>query len=88
MKHVKECVTCQQNKSEHTHPAELLQPLPILERKWESISMDFITGLPKVQGRDNIFVVVDQLTKYTHFFSILTEYRASQVAELFFQGDL
>ena len=85
LKHVKECVTCQQNKSEHTHPAGLLQPLPIPERKWESISMDFITGLPKVQGRDSIFVVVDRLTKYAHFFAIPTEYRASQVAELFFR---
>ena len=47
MKHVKECTTCQENKDEHTHPTGLLQPLPIPEHKWESISMDFITGLPR-----------------------------------------
>jgi hypothetical protein len=46
MKHVKEFTTCQE-KDEHTHPARLLQPLPIPEHKWESISMDFITGLPR-----------------------------------------
>eukprot|EP00253_Pinus_taeda_P033608 PITA_33608 len=46
-----------------SHPAGLLQPLPILEGKWESISMDFITGLPMVQGKDCIFVFVDRLTK-------------------------
>jgi hypothetical protein len=43
MCHIKECTTCQENKDEHTHPAGLLQPLPIPEHKWESISMDFIT---------------------------------------------
>jgi hypothetical protein len=83
--YVRECRTCQQNKSEMTHPTGLLQPLPIPERKWESISMDFITGLPKVQGRDCIYVVVDRLTKYAHFFSIPSEYNASQVADLFFR---
>jgi hypothetical protein len=66
LKHIQECTTCQQNKFEQTHPAGLLQPLPIPEQKWESISMDFITGLPRVQGRDCIFVVVDRLTKFFH----------------------
>jgi transposase InsO family protein len=83
--YVRECKTCQQNKSEMTHPTGLLQPLPIPERKWESISMDFITGLPKVQGRDCIYVVVDRLTKYAHLFSIPSESNASQVADLFFR---
>jgi hypothetical protein len=40
------CLECQQVKAEHRHPGGLLQPLPILEWKWETISMDFITGLP------------------------------------------
>jgi hypothetical protein len=70
MHYVRECTTCQQNKVEHTHPAGLLQPLPILAYKWESISMDFITDLPKVQGKDGIFVIVDRLTKFAHFFAI------------------
>jgi hypothetical protein len=47
--------------------------------------MDFITGLPKVQGRDCIYVIVDILTKYAHFFSIPSEYNASQVEDLFFR---
>jgi hypothetical protein len=45
--------------------------------------MDFITGLPRMQGKDRIFVVVDQLTKFSHFFSISMDYNASQVADLF-----
>ena len=64
LQHIKECVVFQQNKGEHNHPAGLLQPLPIPDGKWESISMDFITGLPTVQGKNCIFVVVDRLTKY------------------------
>jgi hypothetical protein len=59
--HVRECMTFQQNKSEFTHPAGLLQPLSIPEQKWDNISMDFITGFPKVQGRDCIYVVVDKI---------------------------
>ena len=85
MQHVRECSICQQNKIENTHPARLLQPLPIPEQKWESISMDFITGLPKVQGRDCLYVVVDRLTKFAHFFSIPSDYSVAQVAELFFR---
>jgi hypothetical protein len=47
--------------------------------------MDFITGLPRVQGRDCIFVVVEKLTKFAHFFAIPIEYKATQVADLFFR---
>ena len=47
--------------------------------------MDFITGLPRVQGKDCIYVVVDRLTKFAHFFSIPMDYSVAQVAELFFK---
>jgi len=47
--------------------------------------MDFITGLPVFQGRDCIYVVVDRLTKFAHFFVIPPRYSTSQVAELFFR---
>ena len=40
-------IECQQVKAKHQHLVGLLQPLPILEWKWETISMDFITGLLK-----------------------------------------
>ena len=68
-----------------SHHAGLLHPLPIQEGKWESISMDFITGLPMVEGKDCIFVVVDWLTKYVHFFAISVHYTSTQVAKLFFR---
>jgi hypothetical protein len=47
--------------------------------------MDFIIGRPKVQGKDCIYVVVDKLTKFAHFYAITTDYNATLVAELFFR---
>jgi hypothetical protein len=47
--------------------------------------MDFITGLPKVQSKDYIYVVVNRLTDFARFYPILTDYSAVQVAELFFR---
>jgi hypothetical protein len=50
--------------------------------------MDFITGLPKVHGRDCIYVVVDRLTKFTHFFSIPSEYKANIGSRVVLQGGI
>jgi hypothetical protein len=70
-------------KAEHRKPAGMLQPLPIPEWKWESISMDFITGLPSCQGKDSIWVIVDRLTKSAHFLAVKTTMTASQYAEMY-----
>jgi hypothetical protein len=65
------CLEFHQVKVEHWHPIELLQPIPILEWKWETISMDFITGLPKLTKKnDAIMVVVEKLSKFAHFIPI------------------
>jgi len=85
LQHVRECEACQRNKGELTHPTGLLQPLPIPKGKWESISMDFITRLPTVQGKDCIHIVVDRLTNFAHFFAIPTRYTAANVVKFFFQ---
>ena len=68
---VSRCLTCQQVKAEHQRPAGMLQPLPVAEWKWEYVTMDFVTGLPKSsKGHDAIWVVVDRLTKTAHFLPI------------------
>jgi hypothetical protein len=85
MRHIRECVNCQQNNLEQTLSTGLLQPLPILEKKGESSSVDFITDLLKAQGKGNIFVGVDRLTKFERFLMIPTEYNVVQREELFFR---
>jgi hypothetical protein len=58
-------------KVEHRHPTGFLQPLPIPEKKWEVITIDFITKFPKTTSQhDSIMVVVEKLTKDSHFVPI------------------
>ncbi|GJX77099.1 putative reverse transcriptase domain-containing protein [Tanacetum coccineum] len=55
-------------KAEHQRPSGLLVQPEIPEWKWDNITMDFITELPKsLQGFDTIWVIVDRLTKSAHF---------------------
>jgi len=81
---VQTCPQCQLNKTGNQKPGGLLTPLPIPSEPWESVSMDFITQLPKTRdGHDAIFVVVDRLTKMTHIMPTTTNVSAQGVAELY-----
>ena len=78
---VSKCLVCQKVKIEHQKPSGMLQPLEIPEWKWESISMDFVMGLPKTQaGFDAIWVIVDRLTKSAHFLPIRAIYPLEKLA--------
>ena len=80
---MRECSICQQNKHENVLTPGLLQPLPIPLAPFIDISMDFIEGLPKSEGKEVIFVVVDRFSKYTHFIALIHPFSASSVAKVF-----
>jgi hypothetical protein len=82
---VVECLVCQQNKVEIIITLGLLQPLAIPSQHWEEVSMDFITGLPKSEGKSVIMVIVDRLTKYAHFCALSYPFKASIVSIAFME---
>ena len=68
---VRRCLTCQQVKAEHQKPSGLLQPLEVAEWKWEHVTMDFVTHLPRtLQRHEAVWVIVDRLTKSAHFLAV------------------
>ena len=84
VEYIARCIECQQVKADHRHPVGILQPLPIPDWKWEIISLDFITGLPKNKKQnDYVMVVVDKLSKETHFIPVKTTYKAANIVDIF-----
>ena len=81
--YVEACDTCHRNKMPRHKPFGLLQPLPVPERPWSSISMDFITKLPISDGYDSVFVVVCRMTKQAHFIPCRETMKAEEFASLF-----
>nr|GEV70123.1 hypothetical protein [Tanacetum cinerariifolium] len=66
--YVSKCLTCAKVKIEYQKPSGLLVQPEISQWKWENITMDFVTKLPKTAtGQDTIWVIVDRLTKSAHF---------------------
>jgi hypothetical protein len=79
--HIIRCMECQRVKVEHRHLAVLLQPLPIPEKKWEVVTIEFITKLPRtIRQHDLIMVVVDKLKKVSHFFPVKTTHKITYIA--------
>ena len=84
--YVAKCLTCQRVKIEHQRLAGLLQPLDVPEWKWDSVSMDFIMGLPLTQRKHNaIWVIVDRLTKSAHFIAMRNMWTLDQLARAYLE---
>ncbi|KAL4581633.1 hypothetical protein LXL04_006159 [Taraxacum kok-saghyz] len=80
---IHQCHTCQTTKSPNHKPYGLLQPLPIPQAPWHDISLDFITHLPPSNGKSSISVIVDRLTKFSHFIALPSKYTAASLATVF-----
>ena len=81
---VSQCDVCRRVKAQHQKPAGLLQPLEVLEWKWDHIEMDFVNGFLRSQkGNNAIFIVIDNLSKVAHFLPVKDSKSAVQLAELY-----
>jgi len=75
---------CQKEKVEHQRPGGNLQPLEIPVWKWDNISMDFVTHLPRTfRGHDTIGLIVDRLTKSAHFLAMNLRMSMAKLAQLY-----
>src|SRR6266481_3986768 len=81
--YVHSCTTCRRTKAIHHKPFGPHQFLPIAQCPWDSISMDFIEGLPLSEGHDTILVVVCCLTKMVLFIHTYRDIDAEDLAMIF-----
>ncbi|CAJ0945012.1 unnamed protein product [Ranitomeya imitator] len=81
--YIQACVSCAQNRSPRQRPAGLLYPLPVADRPWEMVGMDFVVGLPKSRGCSIIWVVTDHFSKMVHLVPLPRLPSARALAVLF-----
>ena len=83
---VHQCLTFQYVKAEHQRPAGLLQLLEVAEWKWEHVTMDFVTHLPRTsRGHDAVWVIVDRLRKSAHFLAMRMTFTLEEFYRLYIQ---
>ena len=82
-RYVEECNMCQRIKNRIEAPIRKLKLSEVLERLWTYLTVDFITKLPLVAGKDAILIVCNRLFKMIHFITITEEMLAEGLARLF-----
>ena len=82
--YVDKCLTCQKIKAVHQSLVGELRPLEIPTWKWDSVSMDFVMGLPLSASKKNaIWFIVDRLTKSVHLLPIRDTWGVEKLAQLY-----
>ena len=82
-RYIEGCDLCQQIKNRTEEVAGKLKLGEVPEKPWMYISVDFITKLPTVAGKDAILVVCDRLLKMTHFVATMEGTTAEGLVRLF-----
>ena len=82
-KYVEGCDLCQRMKNRTEELAGKLQLSEVPKKPWSHLTVDFITKLPVVAGRDAVIVVCDRLSKMTHFVATTEGTSAEGLARLF-----
>jgi hypothetical protein len=77
---VQACTICQQAKPERVRYPGLLEPLPIPSAAWQTVTMDFLEGLPPSGSANCVMVVVDMFTRFAHFIPLSHPFTAAKVA--------
>ena len=85
-RYCKKCSTCERIKVRTTPKYGLNLPLPVPNRPWEYISMDFITNLLEINGYDAIITFVDLFTKQAHFIPCTMKISAEQLAKIYLKN--
>ncbi|GJX71571.1 putative reverse transcriptase domain-containing protein [Tanacetum coccineum] len=87
--YVRKCLTCAKVKAEHQRPSGLLVQPEIPQWKWDNITMDFVTKLPKSsQGYDTIWVIVDRLTKSALFLPMRETDPMEKLARMYLKEEI
>jgi hypothetical protein len=78
IEYIRSCLECQKDKVTRHKPYGLLSPLELLYALWTSIAMDFTTDLPLSEDCDQLWVIVDRLTKMAHFIPLKKEQKTAE----------
>ena len=81
-KYIRTCEICQRVKSSPASQAPL-HSMPVPQDCWQSVSMDFIFGFPKVNGKNGVLVFVDRFSKMVHLTAVSDTITAKQSAIVF-----